>query len=254
MPKLWSAPVELSSLEERIASRCRKRKIFVFLRAHRHELFDAEFQAQLWSMYSEHERGRARVHPVLLCLASLLQAALDVPDHEAVELTLDSRRWRMVLNHHDDDRPAFSQGTLFNFRERMIEREMDKVLFERTVTLARGTGGFGAKRLRAAFDASPLWGAGRVEDTFNLIPPFATWSTAPRRSTWSRRRPRAPARPCSPMSPTSSPSAAPWTRRRCLAGRRRSARRSPRCSSAARRWYSSTTSIAPSTQVRSPPR
>ena len=51
----------------------------------------------------------------------------------------------------------------------MIEHELDKELFEKTVKLARETGAFSATHLRAAFDASPLWGAGRVEDTFNLM-------------------------------------------------------------------------------------
>jgi transposase len=40
---------------------------------------------------------------------------------------------------------------------------------ERTIELARTWGGFGARALRAALDASPLWGAGRVEDTINLL-------------------------------------------------------------------------------------
>src|SRR6185437_3536554 len=65
--------------------------------------------------------------------------------------------------------PIFAQGTLFYFRQRMIEHELDRELFDKTVCLAREAGGFSATHLRAAFDASPLWGAGRVEDTFNLI-------------------------------------------------------------------------------------
>ena len=169
MTKRWKPPVETTLAEERILRRCSKRKIFVFLRRYRHLLFDEPFQEQLWSMYSERERGRSRVHPATLCMATLLQAALDVPDHEAVELTLDSARWRMVLDFHGEHAPAFSQGTLFNFRERLIKHDMDQVLLQRTVDVARQTRGFSSTRLRAAFDASPLWGAGRVEDTFNLI-------------------------------------------------------------------------------------
>ena len=46
---------------------------------------------------------------------------------------------------------------------------LDRRLVERTVELAAATGGFGARALRAALDSSPLWGAGRVEDTFNLM-------------------------------------------------------------------------------------
>jgi hypothetical protein len=75
----------------------------------------------------------------------------------------------MVLDCMGAEKRLFSQGTFFNFRERMIEHGLDQELFDKTVELARETGGFSAKYLRAAFDASPLWGAGRVEDTFNLI-------------------------------------------------------------------------------------
>jgi hypothetical protein len=46
---------------------------------------------------------------------------------------------------------------------------MDKRLLQRTVELAEATGEFGAKQLKVALDSAPLWGAGRVEDTFNLI-------------------------------------------------------------------------------------
>ncbi len=42
-------------------------------------------------------------------------------------------------------------------------------MIERTVELAGAAGGFGPRQLRAALDSSPLWGAGRVEDTYNLL-------------------------------------------------------------------------------------
>lgn len=46
---------------------------------------------------------------------------------------------------------------------------MDRRLIERTIELAHQTREFGSRRLRAALDSSPSWGAGRVEDTHNLI-------------------------------------------------------------------------------------
>ena len=164
MPSLWKPPVELSSREQRIAKRCAKRRVFVFLRELRHQLFDEEFQAKLLAAYD-----RQGVPPAQLALASLLQAALGVPDHEVVELTAMDLRWQMVLDCLGAEEPIFSQGTLFNFRQRLIDHELDRDLFDKTVRLARETGGFSAAHLRAAFDSSPLWGAGRVEDTFNLI-------------------------------------------------------------------------------------
>jgi Transposase DDE domain/Transposase domain (DUF772) len=165
MATLWNPPVELSSREQRIVKRCAKRRVFVFLRTQRHRIFDEDMQAKLRAAYDRADR----IAPAQLALASLLQAALGVPDHEVVELTAMDLRWQMVLACLGDEEPAFSQGTLFNFRQRLIEHDLDRELFDKTVRLAREDGGFSATHLRAAFDASPLWGAGRVEDTFNLI-------------------------------------------------------------------------------------
>src|SRR4030095_11394682 len=36
-------------------------------------------------------------------------------------------------------------------------------------TLAATSGAFGPRQLRAALESRPLWGAGRVEDTYNLL-------------------------------------------------------------------------------------
>jgi hypothetical protein len=52
---------------------------------------------------------------------------------------------------------------------RLIAHNLDKTLLDRTVALAEQTGGFGARQLRAALDSTPLCGAGRVEDTLNLL-------------------------------------------------------------------------------------
>ncbi|MBK8481147.1 MAG: transposase [Proteobacteria bacterium] len=165
----WKPRVELTTAEKFITKRCGKRRGFVFLREMRHRIFDDALQEKLVAAYSEAKGGKEAVPLAQLAMAVLLQAMLDVPDHEVVELTVMDRRWQMVLDCHGAEEPPFAQGTLFNFRERMIEHGLDGVLFEKTVQLARETKGDSATHLRAAFDASPLYGAGRVEDTFNLI-------------------------------------------------------------------------------------
>jgi hypothetical protein len=62
---------------------------------------------------------------------------------------------------------------LQEFRERLIAADLDRRVFERTVELAKTTQAFDhrklPKTLRVAIDSSPLEGAGRVEDTFNLL-------------------------------------------------------------------------------------
>ncbi len=79
------------------------------------------------------------------------------------------KRWQLVLDCLGAEQPPFSQGTLCNFGMRLMAHNLDKVLLECTVTLAEQTGGFGARQLRATLDSTPLFGAGRVEDTLNLL-------------------------------------------------------------------------------------
>ena len=55
------------------------------------------------------------------------------------------------------------------FRNRLIKKELDQRLIDRTVEIAKQKGGFGSSQLKAALDSSPLWGAGKVEDTYNLL-------------------------------------------------------------------------------------
>jgi len=120
-------------------------------------------------MYSDMPRGTPPIAPAFLAMVTLLQAYTKLSDAAVVEEVVFDRRWQMVLNCLGAEEPVFSQGVLVDFRRRLIEHEMDKRLLERTVELARETGGFGYKTLRVALDSSPLWGAGRVEDTINLL-------------------------------------------------------------------------------------
>ncbi|MGD0685213.1 MAG: IS1182 family transposase [Streptosporangiaceae bacterium] len=168
-PVVWRPPVEPSAAEQLVIKAVRRAKLFVFLREHRHELFDEEFQAELAATYADSPKGQPPVPPARLALATILQAYAGVSDDEVIEATVMDRRWQLVLDCMDAGQPPFSKGTLVGFRKRLIEADLDRALVERSVALAARTGGFGARALRAALDSSPLWGAGRVEDTINLM-------------------------------------------------------------------------------------
>ena len=168
-PPLWHPPVELSPAEHAILKRIRRAKLFVFLRHHRHTLFADPFQQELAMLYKDQPQGHPPVPPAQLALATLLQAYTQVSDDEVIEATTMDRRWQLVLDCLDCDTPPFSKGTLVVFRQRLIAQELDRRLLERTVEIAAASGGFGPRQLRAALDSSPLWGAGRVEDTYNLL-------------------------------------------------------------------------------------
>jgi Transposase DDE domain len=173
----WSPATELSATEARVLRRCKKQPIFGFLRAIRHELFDDSFQRELTAMYDGGRRGRVPVAPALLAMATLLQAARRVSDQDAALAAANDRAWQVVLGtldapddpRDDEDGAPFGQTALFDFRLRLIAHDMDRRLVERTIELATRSGLFSPRALRAAFDASPLRGAGRVEDTINLI-------------------------------------------------------------------------------------
>lgn len=170
----WNPPVEPSKQEQLLLKRLgRTRKLFGFLRRQRHKLLSPSFQEELAGVYRDSGAGTAPVPPAMLCLAVLLQAYLGISDAEAVEMTVVDLRWQMVLDHLGSETPAFSQGTLQKFRTRMIEHGLDRRLLERTVELAKETSEFDWKKLpkglRIAVDARPFEGAGRVEDTLNML-------------------------------------------------------------------------------------
>ncbi len=168
-PVVWRPPAEPSPAELAVIKAVRRAKLFVFLRLHRHELFDEQFQAELAQAYVDSPKGQPPVPPAQLALATILQAYTGVSDDEVIEATVMDRRWQLVLDCMGAEEPPFSKGTVVGFRKRLIEKNLDRRLIERTVELAARTGGFGARALRAALDSSPLWGAGRVEDTLNLM-------------------------------------------------------------------------------------
>src|SRR5712692_1782524 len=168
----WKPRQTYTRQEQFLLKRLRRtRKLFGFLRDHRHEIFDAAMQTELESMYRDTGAGKDPVCPAMMAMAALMQGYLSVSDAEAVELTVVDLRWQMVLDRLGSTEPVFSQGAFQEFRERMIRHDMDRLVMEKTIALARTTGAFDFKKLpkslRVAVDSSPLEGAGRVEDTVN---------------------------------------------------------------------------------------
>jgi hypothetical protein len=170
----WKPPVAPTRQEQFLLKRLdRVRKLLGFLRLHRHELFDEAFQDELASMYRPTGAGKDALSPALMAMAMLVQGYLGISDAEMVELTVVDLRVQMVLGRLGAETPAFSQGALQVFRERLIAADLDRRVLERTVELAKRTQAFDhrklPKTLRVAIDSSPLEGVGRVEDTYNLL-------------------------------------------------------------------------------------
>jgi hypothetical protein len=166
-------PVELAPHEEALCRRLKTHgRLYAFLRRQQHLIFDDAFGQQLAALRSDRPRGQLPVPPARLVLAVLLQAYAKVSDDEAVRRSHMDKAWQLVLGTLGEETPAFSKATLVHFRAEMIEHGLDKVLIARSVAVARQQPGFDAKKLgklRIAIDSAGLEGAGRVEDTLNLL-------------------------------------------------------------------------------------
>jgi transposase len=152
-PAPWQPPINPSPAEQTIMRLVKRAKLFVFLRQHRHDLFDDAFQAELAGIYQDSPLGQPPVPPARLALATILQAYTGVSDDEVIEVTIMDRRWQLFLDSLDGEHPPFSKGTLVTFRERLIAQDLDRRLIERTVDLAAQTKAFGSRQLRAALEA-----------------------------------------------------------------------------------------------------
>src|SRR5678815_1916780 len=122
----WQPRDELSRQEQALMKRLdRVRKLLGFLRVHRRQLFDDAFQDELATMYRPTGAGKSPVPPALMAMATLVQAYLGVSDAEMVELTVVDLRVQMALDRLGADTPAFSQGALVDFRDRLIRADLD---------------------------------------------------------------------------------------------------------------------------------
>jgi len=172
--KRWNPSQTVSRQEKFILGRLKRNgKLYAFLRQYRDQLFDDAFQVELEAMYRGTGAGVDALPPALMAMVVLLQSYAGASDATAVELSLLDLRWQMVLDCLGVAEPVFSQGALFDFRERLIAANLDRRLLERSRELAYQTKAFDPKKLpktlRVAMDSSPLEGAGRVEDTINLL-------------------------------------------------------------------------------------
>lgn len=169
----WTPPIELTPREAKLCGRLEKhRRFYRFLRLHRHRLFDDAFQARLATMYADTPRGTAPTSPALLATVVLLQAYAKASDDDAVQLAETDARWQLVLDCLGAEEAPFGKATLVDFRARLIAAGLHDALLRRTVDLAKETRDFGYKQaagLRVALDSAPLEGAGKVEDTLNLL-------------------------------------------------------------------------------------
>src|SRR5260370_1988150 len=113
----WNRPVAPTRREQFLLKRLgRVRKLFGFLRVHRHELFHDAFQDELASMYRTTGAGKDALPPAMMAMAMLVQGYLGISHAEMVELTVVALRMPMALGRLDSHEPAFSHDAFQGFR------------------------------------------------------------------------------------------------------------------------------------------
>ena len=101
-----------------------------------------------------------------------------VPDAAAVRLSARDKCWRMVLGtlKEKGDKPAFSQGGLQQFRERLVRHEMDLRLLERTTNMLGHAGRKIAENLQMEFadvcrlSGAPLLAGSSIKAELDIVP------------------------------------------------------------------------------------
>ena len=95
----WTPRQDYTKQEDRLLRRLRKtRKLFAFLRDHRHELFDEAFQAELEGMYRSTGAGMDPNPAGATGHGGPATELAGTSDAEAVDLTVMDLRWQMVLD------------------------------------------------------------------------------------------------------------------------------------------------------------
>jgi len=111
--------------------------------------------------------GRTSVPPARLTKVLILQNYEDLSDREALENIRFNIKWKYALNV-PIDYEGFDRSLLVYFRARLLVNNKDKMVFKKTLELARKVGLL-KKEVDQVIDSTPMLGAGAVKDTYELL-------------------------------------------------------------------------------------
>ena len=118
-------------------------------------------------LYKDSPRGRPSIPPSIVVLAMLLEYHDDCSDFEAEQRMRFDLRWKHALGLGLGDE-GFDATVLCRFRRKLLERGLERPLFERLVKAAREAGLI-AKDAAQLLDSSHILGAAGARDTYTLI-------------------------------------------------------------------------------------
>lgn len=150
-PQPWSELIPADSFYARLAQ-------------WRDVLVDDEDYARL---YKDSPKGRPSIPPSMVVLAMLLEYHDDCSDAEAEQRMRFDLRWKHALGLGLEEE-GFDATVLCRFRRKLLERGLERSLFERLVNAGREAGLL-TKDATQLIDSSHILGAAGARDTYALL-------------------------------------------------------------------------------------
>lgn len=119
------------------------------------------------SLYKDSPKGRPSIPPSMVVLAMFLQYHGDCSDAEAEQRMRFDLRWKHALGMGLEDE-GFDATVLCRFRRKLLDRGLERALFERLVNAAREAGLL-TKSAAQLLDSGHILGAAGARDTYALI-------------------------------------------------------------------------------------
>ncbi|NQS89644.1 IS1182 family transposase [Patescibacteria group bacterium] len=113
------------------------------------------------------DNGRTSVPPARLTKILILQNYENLSDREALEMVRLNIAWKYALNV-PIGYEGFDRSLLVYFRARLLINNKDKMIFKKTLELAKKMGLL-KKEVNLVIDSTPMLGVGAVKDTYELL-------------------------------------------------------------------------------------
>lgn len=111
--------------------------------------------------------GRPSVPPARITKVLILETYEHLSDREALEMLRFNIKWKYALDV-PIDYEGFDRSLLVYFRARLLINHKEKLVFKKTLELAREAGLL-KEEVDQVIDSTPLLGAGAVKDTYELL-------------------------------------------------------------------------------------
>src|ERR671937_900155 len=112
-------------------------------------------------------RGRPSIPPSTLAKVLLLAYRCGLSDRQAMEAVRFDLRWKVALGL-PLDHEGFHSTSLVKFRARLLLHGKERVVFERSLELARQLG-LVKEAVEQVVDSTPMLGAAATQDTVTLV-------------------------------------------------------------------------------------